>query len=131
MASVTQVSSDWRGEQCVVRGDARGQRHIHCRTVGTVLVSKQEVALEDAIGSHACSLEALSSPCTRVANAIPLGCPLPLTVTTVKSFQTRKVETVRQPVGLDAVGATEVKAFVPRDNCQYPARSRHPSIFVE
>jgi hypothetical protein len=28
---------------------------------GTVDVSRQKVALEDAIGSHACSLEALAS----------------------------------------------------------------------
>ena len=42
--------------------------------------------LEDDIGSHVCSLEA----CMRVTNGIPLGCPLPLTVTTVNSVQTLK-----------------------------------------
>jgi glutathionyl-hydroquinone reductase len=43
---------------------------------GTVRVFRQRFALEDAIGSHACSLEASN----RVTNAIPLGCPLPLTI---------------------------------------------------
>jgi hypothetical protein len=42
--------------------------------VGTVLVFRQDFALEDAIGSHACSLEANM----RVTNGIPLGSPLPL-----------------------------------------------------
>jgi hypothetical protein len=45
-------------------------------------------ALEDAIASDACSLKALA--CMHVANSIPLGCPLPLTFTTVNSVQTLK-----------------------------------------
>jgi hypothetical protein len=43
--------------------------------------------LEDAIGSHACSLEASM----RVTNDIPLGCPLPLTITTANSIQILKI----------------------------------------
>jgi hypothetical protein len=37
---------------------------------------EQDFALEDTIGSHACSLEASMN----VTNIIPLGCPPPLTV---------------------------------------------------
>ena len=39
---------------------------------GTVRVLRQKFTLEDAIGSHACSLEANM----RVTNGIPLGSPL-------------------------------------------------------
>jgi hypothetical protein len=39
---------------------------------GTVRIFEQDFALEDAIGSHACSLEANM----RVTNGIPLGSPL-------------------------------------------------------
>jgi hypothetical protein len=39
---------------------------------GTVRVFRQDFALEDAIGSHACSLEASS----RATNGIPLRRPL-------------------------------------------------------
>jgi hypothetical protein len=53
----------------------------------TVLVFRQDFALEDAIGSHACSLEA--NMC--VTNSIPLGCQLPLTVANVNFVETRKV----------------------------------------
>jgi hypothetical protein len=45
-----------------------------------------EFTLEDAIGSHACSLEASS----RVTNGIPLGCPRFLPVHTVNCVQTLK-----------------------------------------
>ena len=45
-----------------------------------------EITLEDAIGSHACSLEASR----RVTNVIPLGRPLFLPVHTVNCFQTLK-----------------------------------------
>jgi hypothetical protein len=51
-----------------------------------VRVFRQEFALEDAIGSHACSFEASM----HVTNGIPLGCPLPLTFATVNSVQTLK-----------------------------------------
>jgi ankyrin repeat protein len=53
---------------------------------GTVHVFRQKFALEDAIGSHACSLEANM----RVTNGIPLGGPLLLPVDTVNCVQTLK-----------------------------------------
>jgi hypothetical protein len=40
--------------------------------LGTVRVFRQQSTLDDAIGSHTCSLEASR----RVTNSIPLGCPL-------------------------------------------------------
>jgi hypothetical protein len=46
-----------------------------------------EIYTDDAIGSHACSLEASR----RVTNNFPLGCFLLLPVDTVISFQTMKV----------------------------------------
>jgi hypothetical protein len=46
-----------------------GQGHVVC----TVLVLEQNGALEDAIESHACSLEASMF----VPNSMPLGRPLP------------------------------------------------------
>jgi hypothetical protein len=48
---------------------------------------RQKFTLEDAIGSHACSLEAN----TRVTNGIPLGSSLLLPVCTVHCVQTPKV----------------------------------------
>jgi hypothetical protein len=51
----------------------------------TVRVFRQNLAPEDAIGSHACSLEANM----RVSNGIPLGCTLPLPV----AGKTRKAAT--------------------------------------
>jgi hypothetical protein len=56
-------------------------------TAGTMRVFRQKVALEDAIGSHACSLEANM----RVTNSIPLGCSLLLPVDTVNCVQTLQV----------------------------------------
>jgi hypothetical protein len=53
----------------------------------TVLGFRQEFTLEDAIGSHGCSLEVSM----RVASGIPLGCSLLLPVGTVNSVQPRKV----------------------------------------
>jgi serine/threonine protein kinase len=53
---------------------------------GTVRVFRQKFTLEDAIGSHACSLEAN----TRVTNGIPLGSSLLLPVDTVNCVQTLK-----------------------------------------
>jgi hypothetical protein len=61
---------------------------------GPVRVFRQKFTLEDAIGSHACSLEALTR--VRVANGIPLGCPLLLPVGTVNCVQTLKACGVRQ-----------------------------------
>jgi hypothetical protein len=52
----------------------------------TVCVFRQGFALEDAIGSHACSLEAN----VRVTNGIPLGSLLLLPVGTVYCAQTLK-----------------------------------------
>jgi hypothetical protein len=56
------------------------------KTGGTVRAFRQKFTIEDAIGSHACSLEAS----TRVTNGSPLGYPPPLTVTTVNSVKTLK-----------------------------------------
>jgi hypothetical protein len=52
----------------------------------TVRVFRQKFTLEDAIGSHACSLQANM----RVTNGIPLGSSLLLPVGTVISVQTLK-----------------------------------------
>jgi hypothetical protein len=54
------------------------------RWSGPMRVFRQKVTLEDAIGSHACSLEANM----RVTNGIHLGCPLLLPVGTVNCIQT-------------------------------------------
>jgi hypothetical protein len=51
-----------------------------------VRVFRQKFTLEDAIGSHACSLEAS----WRVTNGIPLGCSLFLPVHTINCVQTLK-----------------------------------------
>jgi hypothetical protein len=56
------------------------------RVMCTVRVFRQKFTLEDAIGSHACSLEAN----IRVTNGIPLGSPLILPVDTVNCVQTLK-----------------------------------------
>jgi hypothetical protein len=53
---------------------------------GTVLVFGPKFALEDAIGSHTCSFEASM----HVTNGISLGCPPPLTGTTVNYIRTLK-----------------------------------------
>jgi hypothetical protein len=62
---------------------------IYCEKVRmrTVRVFELKFALEDAIGSHACSLEANM----RVTNGIPLGSPLLIPVVTVNCVQTLKV----------------------------------------
>jgi hypothetical protein len=52
----------------------------------TVRVFRQKFTLEDAIGSHACSLQANM----RVTNGIPLGSSLLLPVDTVNCVQTLK-----------------------------------------
>jgi hypothetical protein len=54
--------------------------------IRTVRVFRQKFTLEDAIGSHACSLEANM----RVTNGIPLGSPPLLPVGTVNCVQTLK-----------------------------------------
>jgi hypothetical protein len=63
--------------------------------VGTVRVFRQKVTLEDAIGSHACSLEAN----TRVTNGISLGSSLLLPVDTVNCVQTLKAQPTGMMVG--------------------------------
>jgi hypothetical protein len=55
---------------------------------GAVRVFRQKFTLEDAIGSHACSLEASR----RVTNGILLGSSLFLPVHTVNCVQTLKVK---------------------------------------
>jgi hypothetical protein len=61
----------------------------------TVRVFRQKFTLEDAIGSHACSLEAN----TRVTNGIPLGCSLLVPVDTVNGVQTLKAS-AQTPTGV-------------------------------
>jgi hypothetical protein len=58
-----------------------------CEAKCTVRVFRQKFTLEDAIGSHACSLEAKR----RVTNGIHLGCSLLLPVGTGNYVQTLKV----------------------------------------
>jgi hypothetical protein len=59
-----------------------------------------KLALEDAIGSHACSLEANR----RVTNDIHLGCPLFLPVHTVNYVQTLKArENVRSSLATHGI----------------------------
>jgi hypothetical protein len=59
------------------------QLHVSTRTVG---VFDRNLHFEDAIGSHACSLQANM----RVNNGIPPGCSLLLPVDTVNCVQTLK-----------------------------------------
>jgi hypothetical protein len=56
--------------------------------VGMLRVFRQKVTLEDAIGSHACSLEAKM----RVTNGIPLGSTFLFPVGTVNCVQTLKAQ---------------------------------------
>jgi hypothetical protein len=56
----------------------------------TLLFFRQKFTLEDAIGSHACSLEANM----RVTNGIPLRCSLVLPVDTANCVQTLKAHRV-------------------------------------
>jgi hypothetical protein len=62
-----------------------------------VRVLRQEFTPErNAIGSHACSLEASK----RVTNGIPLGCPLFLPVHSVNCVQTLKVAAIAAKYGM-------------------------------
>jgi hypothetical protein len=72
----------------VPKGDANYLDHSRIKTESlcTVRVFRQKFRLKDAIGSHACSLEAN----TRVTNGIPLGSSLFLPVCTVNCTQTLK-----------------------------------------
>jgi hypothetical protein len=65
-------------------GDFRDDSYGEC----TVRVFRQKFPLEDAIGSHACSLDADM----RVTNGISLGSSLLLPVHTVICVQTLKVQ---------------------------------------
>jgi hypothetical protein len=76
-----QGQTEWANE-CSYR---RGQN-----SDSTVRVFRQKFTLEDAIGSHACSLEASR----RVTNGIPLGSSLFLPVHTVNCVQTLKGDVV-------------------------------------
>jgi hypothetical protein len=64
-----------------------------------VRVFRQKFTLEDAIGSHACSLEAN----TRVTNGIPLESSLLLPVCTVNCAQTLKVIATTMNNGFNTV----------------------------
>jgi hypothetical protein len=75
----------------------------HWHGLCTVRVFRQKSTLKDAIGSHACLLEAYM----RVSNGIPLGCPLFLPVHTVNCVQTLKVP----PTDRRSVAAPRAIAF--------------------
>jgi DNA topoisomerase-2 len=60
----------WRGG--LEEGQLRSWSIKYYKGLGTVLGFEHKNALEDAIGSHACSLQAS----THVTNIIPLGCSL-------------------------------------------------------
>jgi hypothetical protein len=74
-----------RSLQCPHNG--AGTHRRACITPCPGLVFELNFALEAAIGSHACSL----GTSMHVANSLPLGCPLPLTVTTMNCVETLKV----------------------------------------
>jgi hypothetical protein len=65
--------------------------------------SPQKLTLEDAIGSHACSLEAN----TRVTNGIPLGSSLLLPVHTVNSATTPKGNRIRPALARERIARTD------------------------
>jgi hypothetical protein len=71
--------------------------------LGTVRVFRQKVTLEDAIESHACSLEAN----TRVTNGIPLGSSLLLPVDTVNCVQTLKAHNLLVDAGVATLPGTD------------------------
>jgi hypothetical protein len=79
---------------------------------GTVRVFRQKFTLEDAIGSHACSLEAN----TRVTNGIPLGSSPLLRVDTVNCVGTLKVVS-QVPTIVKMVGDFEPQdgAYIKKD----------------
>jgi hypothetical protein len=74
---------------------------------GTVRVFRQKVTLENAIGPHACSLEALLARVwLRVTDAISPESPLLLPVGTVPCVQTLKALTTTAPSALSTVQHT-------------------------
>jgi hypothetical protein len=76
----------------VISKDAEGNEVIEKKLppshAGTVRVFQQEVTLEDAVGSYACSLEGIR----RVTNGIPLGGALSCRFTLVNCVETLKVQ---------------------------------------
>jgi hypothetical protein len=78
----------------------------------TVRVFRQKFTLEDAIGSHACSLEANM----RVNNGIPLGSSLLLPVHTVICVQTLKATNRRRHSTTQSIRSLNVRRQV-RDRC--------------
>jgi hypothetical protein len=78
--------------------------------MGTVRVFRQKFTLVDAIGSHACSLEANK----RVTNGIPLGSSLLLPVCTVNCVQTLKVPRQCFLIPTEEATATVLAAIVIR-----------------
>jgi hypothetical protein len=65
-------ADDAKAKQMSVEEYLAKYNHSRHRCLGTVRVFRQKFTLEDAIGSHACSLEANM----RVTNGIPLGSSL-------------------------------------------------------
>jgi hypothetical protein len=82
-----------------------------------VRVFRQKFTLEDAIGSHACSLEAN----TRVTNGIPLGCLLMLPVDTVNCVQTLKAGQ-HEKLALKALAVLTVGTGLTDPDCQFVAQ---------
>jgi hypothetical protein len=95
---VLQLSQVKRGGQRIQSqlclADLGGSEQLkRSKAEGTVRVFRQKFTLEDAIGSHACLLEAN----TRVTNGIPLGSSLRLPVCTVNCVQTLKGSSLMKP----------------------------------
>jgi hypothetical protein len=76
-----------------MKPDKRGGHNRRYIKPGAGRVFKQNLALDDAIGSHACSLEENM----RVTNAIHLGCSLLLPASTVHSVQTLQANRAKRP----------------------------------
>jgi hypothetical protein len=85
-APPARATTGWEGSVTTLAGN--GEEGVDD---GTVRVFRQKFTPEDAIGPHACSLEANM----RVTNGIPLGCPLLLPVGTVNCVATLKVISAR------------------------------------
>jgi hypothetical protein len=89
----------------------------------TVRVFRQKSTLDDAIGSHACSLQANM----RVTNAIRLGSPLLLPVATVNCVRTLKAADdffTNCPTGDGAFDACQKEGTV----CAFSDRNSHSRI---
>jgi hypothetical protein len=86
-----------------------------------VRVFRQKFTLEDAIGSHACSLEAN----TRVTNGIPLGSSLLLPVCTVNCAQTLKVYNSPNVYFSDRLGGPDRTKGEEGERDEYNPTSKH------